>query len=72
VKRPGSLELKPGMKLSDLIPSFEVLLPEPYLDHAEILRLLPPDRKPAIISFNLGKLLQGIHSKISLWRIRIG
>ena len=59
VKRPGSLELKPGMKLSDLIPSFEALLPEPYLEHAEILRLLPPDRKPTIISFNLGNLLQG-------------
>jgi protein involved in polysaccharide export with SLBB domain len=59
VKRPGSLELKPGMRLSDLLPSFKVLLPEPYLDHAEILRLLPPDRKPTIISFDLGKLLQG-------------
>jgi len=59
VKRPGSFELKPGMKLSDLIPSFEVLLPEPYLEHAEIIRLLPPDRKPTTISFNLGKLLQG-------------
>ena len=59
VKRPGSLELKPGMKLSDLIPSFEALLPEPYLEHAEIIRLLPPDRKPTTISFNLGKLLQG-------------
>ncbi len=59
VKRPGSLGLKPGMKLSDLIPSFDVLLPEPYLDHAEIIRLIPPDRKPMTISFNLGKLLQG-------------
>jgi len=59
VKRPGSLELKPEMKLSDLVPSFEVLLPEPYLEHAEIIRLLPPDRKPTTISFNLGKLLLG-------------
>jgi hypothetical protein len=53
------LELKPGMKLSDLIASFEALLPEPYLEHAEIIRLLPPDRKPTIISFNLGELLKG-------------
>ena len=59
VKRPGSFELKPGMKLLDLIPSFDALLSEPYLEHAEILRLLPPDRKPQTISFNLGKLLQG-------------
>jgi polysaccharide export outer membrane protein len=47
------------MKLSDLVSSFDVLLPEPYLEHAEIIRLLPPDRKPTTISFNLGKLLQG-------------
>jgi protein involved in polysaccharide export with SLBB domain len=59
VKRPGSFELKPGMKLLDLIPSFDALLSEPYLDHAEILRLLPPDRKPQTISFHLGNLLQG-------------
>jgi protein involved in polysaccharide export with SLBB domain len=59
VKSPGGFELKKGMKLSDLIPSFDVLLPEPYLGHAEIQRLLPPDRKLQTISFNLGKLLEG-------------
>ncbi len=59
VKKPGSFELKPEMKLRDLIPSFDALLSEPYLEHAEILRLLPPDRKPQTISFHLGKLLQG-------------
>ncbi len=59
VKRPGNFELKPGMRLSDIIPSFEVLLPEPYLEHAEIQRLLSPDRKSQTISFNLGKLLHG-------------
>jgi protein involved in polysaccharide export with SLBB domain len=59
VKRPGSFELKAGMKVSDLIPSFEVLLSEPYLEYAEVNRLLPPDRKPQTISFNLGKLLAG-------------
>jgi protein involved in polysaccharide export with SLBB domain len=59
VKKPGSFELRPGMKLSDLIPSFEVLLTEPYLEHAEIHRLLPPEGKLQIISFHLGKLLQG-------------
>jgi len=59
VKRPGSFELKPEMKLSDILPSFEVLLPEPYLEHAEIHRLLTPEGRPQIISFNLGRLLQG-------------
>lgn len=59
VKKPGSFELKPGMKLSDLIPSFGVLLGEPYLEHAEIHRLLLPEGKLQIISFNLGQLLAG-------------
>jgi len=59
VKSPGGFELKKGMKLSDLIPSFDVLLPEPYLGHAEIQRLLPLDRKLQTISFNLGRLLEG-------------
>ena len=59
VKRPGSFELKAGMKVSDLIPSYEALLPEPYLEHAEIQRLIPPDRRPETISLNLVKMLQG-------------
>ena len=59
VKRPGSFELKAGMKVSDLIPSYDALLPEPYLEHAEIQRLIPPDRRPETVSLNLGKMLQG-------------
>ena len=59
VKRPGSYELKAGMRISDLISSYEVLRAEPYLDHGEIQRLIPPDRRPETISFHLGKLLQG-------------
>jgi protein involved in polysaccharide export with SLBB domain len=59
IKRPGSLELKPGMKLSDLIPSYDALLSEPYLEHGEIQRLIPPDRRPETVSFHLGKMLQG-------------
>jgi protein involved in polysaccharide export with SLBB domain len=59
VKRPGSFELKAGMKLSDLIPSYDTLLSEPYLEHGEIQRLIPPDRRPETISFHLGKMLQG-------------
>ncbi len=59
VKRPGSFELKAGMKLSDIIPSIDVLLPDPYLEYAEVQRLTPPEKKLQIISFNLGKLLKG-------------
>ena len=58
VKRPGGYEFKEGMKLLDLISSFDQLLPEPYLDHANIIRLVPPDFHPETISFNLGRLLR--------------
>ncbi len=59
VKRPGAYELKPGMKLSDLIPSYEAFPSEPYLEHGEIHRLVPPEEKLKIVSFHLGKFLQG-------------
>ncbi|UCH07569.1 MAG: SLBB domain-containing protein, partial [Deltaproteobacteria bacterium] len=59
VKRPGGYEFKPGMRLLDLVSSFDQLLPEPYLDHADIIRLIPPDFHPETVSFNLGRLLEG-------------
>ncbi len=62
VKRPGGYEFKQGMRLLDLISSFDQLLPEPYLEHADIIRLIPPDFHPETISFNLGRLLKGDRS----------
>jgi protein involved in polysaccharide export with SLBB domain len=59
VKRPGGYEFKEGMRLLDLIPSFDELLPEPYLDYADIRRLVPPDFHPETIPFHLGRLLTG-------------
>jgi protein involved in polysaccharide export with SLBB domain len=59
VKYPREYELKPGMKLRDLIRSHDDLLPEPYLPQAEIIRLMPPDKHPEIVQFGLGGLLAG-------------
>jgi protein involved in polysaccharide export with SLBB domain len=59
VKHPREYELKPGMRLLDIIPSYDALLPEPYKPQAEIIRLVPPDLHPEIIAFNLGELLAG-------------
>jgi protein involved in polysaccharide export with SLBB domain len=59
VKRPGRYELKPGMKLRDMVPSFDILLPEPFLGYGEITRLIPPDYHSEVISFNLRELLNG-------------
>ncbi|MBN2059433.1 MAG: SLBB domain-containing protein [Deltaproteobacteria bacterium] len=59
VKYPGERELKEGMRLRDIIQSHDFLLPEPFLPQAEIIRLSPTERHPAIINFNLGALLDG-------------
>jgi len=59
VKYPREYELKPGMRLRDIIPSYAALLPEPYLHQAEIIRLIPPDLHTEIIAFNLGAFLSG-------------
>lgn len=59
VKYPREYEYKPGLHLSDLIPSFDYLLPEPFLPQAEIMRLVPPDFHPEVVEFDLGKMLAG-------------
>jgi protein involved in polysaccharide export with SLBB domain len=59
VKYPREYEFKPGMKLSDLISSYDDLLPMPYQDRAEIIRMMPPDLHPELIEFDLGGLLKG-------------
>jgi protein involved in polysaccharide export with SLBB domain len=52
VVRPGKYPYKQGFKITDLITSFNALLPEPA-DRAEIVRLHPPDFTPMVIPFNL-------------------
>lgn len=59
VFRPGKYAYRNGMKVSDLIKSYNDLLPEPSRRHAEILRLTPPDYTPTVIAFNLGEALAG-------------
>ena len=59
VKYPREYEFKKGMRLRNLIPSFDSLLPEPYLPQAEIRRLVPPELRPEVVSFDLGALLKG-------------
>ena len=62
VVRPGKYEWAPGMRLMDLLPSYEALQPQPNVDYAEIERLVPPDLHPTVVSFNLGRLLAGDES----------
>jgi protein involved in polysaccharide export with SLBB domain len=59
VVRPGRYELKAGMLLRDLLPSYDAVLPEPYLDYAEIVRYVGLDMHRSVVPFNLGALLAG-------------
>jgi len=63
VVRPGKYELKHGMRLGDILDSYEILQPQPNLEYAEIERLVEPDYHPTVIPFNLGKLLEGDESE---------
>jgi len=58
VYRPGAYPYNDGMTITDLLHSYQDVLPEPA-DHAELVRLLPPDFKPKTISFNLHDALIG-------------
>jgi protein involved in polysaccharide export with SLBB domain len=66
VFRPGKYAYHDGMKVTDLIASYKDLLPEPYQQHAEIIRLSPPDYKPEILSFNLADALTGKTQDVTL------
>jgi protein involved in polysaccharide export with SLBB domain len=57
VFRPGKYPYRDGVKITDIIGSFDDLLPEPA-DRAEIVRLRPPDYRPSVIGFNLRDVLE--------------
>jgi protein involved in polysaccharide export with SLBB domain len=59
VFRPGKFAYQDGMKVTDLIKSYKDLLPEPYKNHAEIVRLQAPDNTPEVLAFNLEDALAG-------------
>jgi len=66
VFHPGKYAYRDGMKLTDLIHSYTDLLPEPYRQHAEVIRLQPPDYTPMVVAFNLGDALERKEQDITL------
>ena len=58
VFRPGKYSYHPGMQISELLKSYQDLLPEPS-SHAEIVRLQPPDYRPSTIEFKLEEVVGG-------------
>jgi len=55
--RPGRYSFHDGMRVSDVISSYQDLLPEPATQYAEIVRLEAPDFHPSVESFNLAGAL---------------
>jgi len=58
VYHPGSYPYRDGMQVTDLVHSYQDVLPEPAT-HGEIIRLQPPDFHPVTIEFNLASALAG-------------
>lgn len=58
VARPGKYPFHEGMQLSDIVRSYQDLLPEPAR-RAEIVRLLAPDYRPVTIAVDLDEVLDG-------------
>lgn len=59
VQQTGDYQFRPGMRLTDLIPSTQILLPESYLDSVEITRMSPPDYRRELITVSLRRALDG-------------
>jgi polysaccharide biosynthesis/export protein len=57
VLRPGRYSYRQGMTIKDLVASYSDLLPEPEGKYAEIIRLNPPDFRPAVESFDLAQAI---------------
>jgi protein involved in polysaccharide export with SLBB domain len=66
VFRPGKYAFRDGMLITDLIKSYNDLLPEPSKLHAEIVRLNPPDFSPQVIAFNLDQALNPKEQPLAL------
>ena len=66
VKRPGKQEFKENMRISDILFSYDLLLPETYFEYAVILRQDPPDFLERIITFNLKNVLDDSSSTDNL------
>jgi protein involved in polysaccharide export with SLBB domain len=58
VYKPGRYAWRDGMTVNDLLHSYQDVMPEPA-NHAEIIRLVPPDLQPKNIGFNLPDVLIG-------------
>ena len=57
VYRPGAFEFRPGLRLSDVLPSFDELRPEADPHYIMIRRVVPPDDRVEVVSADLERAL---------------
>ena len=58
VLRPGRYSYREGMKLTEILQSYNDILPEPAAHYGEIIRLNPPDFRPSVVSFDLAAAMK--------------
>jgi protein involved in polysaccharide export with SLBB domain len=58
VLRPGRYSYHEGMMLTDILPSYNDILPEPAAHYGEIIRLNSPDFRPSVVSFDLAAAMK--------------
>jgi protein involved in polysaccharide export with SLBB domain len=54
VLRPGKYEYREGMRITDVIPNPDALLPESYFEYAVVMRRTLPSFLEKVVTFNLG------------------
>lgn len=57
VLRPGDYEMKPGMRVADVLAQ-DNLLPEHYTAAGQIIRIVPPDYHPELRYFNVKQAME--------------
>lgn len=58
VVRPGKFPYRDGMRLTDVVRTYQDLLPEPA-GKGDLIRLMPPDLHPETIQFDVADVLIG-------------
>jgi len=58
VVRPGKFPYRDGMRLTDVVRTYQDLLPEPA-GRGDLIRLMPPDLHPETIQFDVADVLIG-------------
>ncbi len=66
VYRPGGFSFKKGMRVSDLLPKIDTMLPVPDLDYALLIREMEPTREMKVLQIHLRSIFEDQTSKVNV------